>query len=64
MDTSRFYTEVEGAKARVRAFQQEAEIHRLLRQTNSHPLWRSALAAQLRRVAQRLEPQTKAKGIL
>lgn len=64
MDTSRFYAEVEGAKARVQAFQKEAETHRLLRQTKSHPLWRSALAAQLREAAQRLEPHPKPKGIL
>lgn len=56
MDTSRFYAEVEEAKARAQKFQREAEIQRLLRHT-AHPLWRSALAAQLRSAAERLEPR-------
>ncbi len=63
MDASRFYAEVEEAKARAQSFQQEAETHRLLRHT-AHPLWRSALAAQLRGVAERLEPQPTPKEIL
>ena len=57
MDHSRFYAEVGEGKARAQALAQEAELHRLLREAEVCPWWRSRLAAQLRGVAERLEPQ-------
>ena len=63
MDSSRFYAEVVEAKVRSQRLRQEAETQRFLHDARPR-LWRSALAAQLRSVAERLEPQPKAKGIL
>ena len=57
MDHSRFYAEVSEVRARTRALEQKAELHRLLREAEVCPWWRSSLAAQLRSVAERLEPQ-------
>ena len=57
MDHSRFYAEVGEVRARAQALEQKAELHRLLREAKVCPWWRSRLAAQLRGVAERLEPQ-------
>ena len=57
MDRSRFYAEVGEVRTRAQALAQEAELQRLLREAKVCPWWRSRLAAQLRSVAERLEPQ-------
>ena len=59
MDSIRFYAEVSKVEGRAQALQREAEVRRLLHEAKPCPLWRSRLAAQLRGVAERLEPQSQ-----
>ena len=54
---SRFYAEVSEVGSRALALTREAEVRRILQGARPYPLWRSRLAAQLRGVAERLEPQ-------
>lgn len=58
---SRFHDVVADARARSERLQQEAAERRLLRQLRSASPWRSNLAAQLHRLAERLEPQPEPK---
>lgn len=58
---SRFHDVVTDARARSERLQREAAEQRLVRQLRSASLWRAALAAQLHRLAERLEPQPEPK---
>jgi Flp pilus assembly protein TadB len=58
---SRFHDVVADARARSERLQREASEQRLLQQLKRASPWRSALATQLHRLAERLEPQPEPK---
>ncbi len=58
---SRFHDVVADAQARSERLQREASEQRLVRQLRSASTWRAVLAAQLHRLAERLEPQPEPK---
>jgi Flp pilus assembly protein TadB len=58
---SRFHDVVADARARSERLQREAAEQRLVRQLRTASPWRAALAAQLHRLAERLEPQPEPK---
>lgn len=58
---SRFHDVVTDARARSERLQREASEQRLLQQLKHASPWRSSLAAQLHRLAERLEPQSEPK---
>ena len=58
MDTNgRLYAEISDGGNHLSALRHEAEVYRTLHSAKPRLGWRSRLAAQLRGVAERLEPQ-------
>lgn len=58
---SRFHDVVTDARARSERLRREATEQRLVRQLRSASPWRSTLATQLHRLAERLEPHSEPK---
>ena len=56
-----FHDVVADARARSERLRQEAAEQRLVRQLRGASPWRATLAAQLHRLAERLEPQPEPK---